>query len=97
MNVTKGKGQRERQKCFPRRPFYKKFKGIKIIDNITVDRYSNNKAGDLEKVYQAVRDKEKRSKELLVQFEADYPEVTNTENADTILEALKRRKARSEE
>ena len=55
------------------------------------------KNGDLEKVYQAVRDEEKRSKELLVQFEADYPEVTNTENADTILEALKRRKARSEE
>lgn len=55
------------------------------------------KNGDLEKVYQAVRDEEKRSKELLVQFEADYPKVTNTENADTILEALKRRKARSEE
>lgn len=49
MNVTKAKGQRERQKCFPRWPFYKKFKDIKIIDNITVDRYSNNKADDLEK------------------------------------------------
>ena len=41
------RSQRVRQKCFPRWPFYKKFKGIKIIDNITVDRYNNNKAGDL--------------------------------------------------
>lgn len=97
MNVTKGKGQRERQKCFPRWPFIKNSKVLKLLTISRVDRYSNNKAGDLEKVYQAVRDEEKRSKELLVQFEADYPEVTNTENADTILEALKRRKARSEE
>lgn len=32
------------------------------------------------------------TKELLVQFEADYPNVTNTENVNTILENLKRKK-----
>lgn len=50
------------------------------------------KNGNFEKAYQEIRDEEKRSKELLVQFESDYPKVTNTENVNTILENLKRRK-----
>lgn len=50
------------------------------------------KKGDFEKTYQAVCDEEKRSKELLIQFQDDYPGVTNTENVNTILELLKRKK-----
>lgn len=53
--------------------------------------------GNFEKAYQAVSDEEKRSKELLVQFEADYPKVTNTENVNTILENLKRKKNKEQE
>lgn len=48
--------------------------------------------GNFEKAYQAVSDEEKRSKELLVHFETNYPKVTNTENVNTILENLKRKK-----
>ena len=55
------------------------------------------KNGNYEKAYQAVSDEEKRSKELLVQFEADYPKVTNTENVNTILENLKRKKKKEQE
>ena len=55
------------------------------------------KNGKYEKAYQAVSDEEKRSKDLLVQFEADYPKVTNTENVNTILENLKRKKKKEQE
>lgn len=48
--------------------------------------------GNFEKAYTAIRDEEKHSKELLIQFEDDYPAVTNTENVNTILETLKRKK-----
>ncbi len=55
------------------------------------------KKSNLEKAYQAVRNEEKRSKDLLIQFEADYPGITNTENADTILDTLKRKKKQESE
>lgn len=55
------------------------------------------KNGNYEKAYQAVSDEEKRSKDLLVQFEEDYPNVMNTENSNTILENLKRRKKKGQE
>ncbi len=55
------------------------------------------KNGNYEKAYRAVSDEEKRSKDLLVQFEEDYPNVMNTENSNTILENLKRRKKKGQE
>lgn len=48
--------------------------------------------GNFGKVYQTVIDEEKHSKELLIQFETDYPKVTNTVNVNTILENLKHKK-----
>ncbi len=70
-------------------------------DNIPDDSVSfieeTMKNGNYEKAYQAVSDEEKRSKDLLVQFEAEYPKVTNTENMNTILENLKRRKKKEQE
>lgn len=60
-------------------------------DSVTFIKETMNN-GNLKKAYQAVYEEEKHSKELLVQFEADYPNVTNTENVNTILENLKRKK-----
>ena len=70
-------------------------------DNIPADSVAfikeTMKNGNFGKAYQAVSAEEKRSKGLLVQFEADYPKVTNTENVSTILENLKRKKKKEQE
>lgn len=50
------------------------------------------KNGNYEEIYQAISEEENHARELLVQFEADYPKVANTENAATILETLRQRK-----
>lgn len=47
--------------------------------------------GSFEQVYDTVRNEEMRSKEVLVKFEQDYPDVTTHENVDSILETLKRK------
>ncbi len=46
-------------------------------------------SGNLEQIYSAVRAEEKLSKEVLIQFEQNYPKVTTTENVDSILSTLK--------
>lgn len=53
--------------------------------------------GNFKKAYQVISDEEQRSKDLLIQFQDDYPGITNTENANTILETLKRRKKQGPE
>ncbi len=55
------------------------------------------KKGNFEKAYQAISDEENRSKDLLIQFQDNYPGVTNTENVHTILETLKRKKKQGSE
>lgn len=55
------------------------------------------KAGNFEKAYQAVSGEEKRAKDLLIQFQNDYPGVTNTDNVNAILETLKRKKKQDRE
>ena len=45
--------------------------------------------GNYDQIYNAVRSEETRSKDILIQFEQDYPNVTNTENVNTILSTLK--------
>lgn len=42
-----------------------------------------------EKMYRTVRSEEQRSKKALIEFEQRYPNVTNTENVDSILSTLK--------
>lgn len=46
--------------------------------------------GDYEKVYAAVTEEEKRSKDMLVDFEKDYPGVATDFNVDKILASLKK-------
>ena len=48
--------------------------------------------GDYESIFKDIRDSEKQAKELLLDFENKYPDVTNTENVESILGALKARK-----
>ena len=48
--------------------------------------------GKYEQVYASVNAEEKRSKEILIDFEQDYPGVTNESNIDDILKNLKGRK-----
>lgn len=47
--------------------------------------------GDYERIYATIRDEEKHSKDILIDFEKDYPGVTNTSNVNDILNTLKRK------
>ena len=53
------------------------------------DAFNN---GKYEQVYASINAEEKRSKEILIDFEQDYPGVTNESNIDDILKNLKGRK-----
>ena len=48
--------------------------------------------GRYEEIYASIHEEEKRSKEILVNFEQDYPSVTTEANVDDILSALKAKK-----
>ena len=48
--------------------------------------------GNFEQLYKVVSEDEKKSKETLLEIQQDYPGVTTTENADTILQNLKKRR-----
>ena len=48
--------------------------------------------GNFEQLYKVVSEEEKKSKETLLEFQQDYPGVTTTENADKILQNLKKRR-----
>lgn len=48
--------------------------------------------GDFEKLYDITRENEKQAKSLLIGFENDYPDELNTENVNTVLERLKKKK-----
>jgi len=49
-------------------------------------------SGDYERVYQDIRESENQSKEILLDFEQDYPNTLKAENIDTVLEQAKRKK-----
>ncbi len=60
-------------------------------DSITfIDDLLQN--GDYEAVYNEIRAGEKQAKEMLTQFEEEYPKVANTENVNAILKTLKAKK-----
>lgn len=48
--------------------------------------------GDFEKAYEEISAEETKAKGLLINFEQDYPGVTNTANVDDILKNLKKKK-----
>lgn len=48
--------------------------------------------GNFEQLYKTVSEEEKKAKETLLEFQQDYPGVTTTENVDTILQILKKRR-----
>lgn len=50
------------------------------------------KKGDFEKAYEEISAEETKAKGLLINFEQDYPGVTNTANVDDILKNLKKKK-----
>ncbi|MDR1157825.1 MAG: hypothetical protein LBK75_05890 [Oscillospiraceae bacterium] len=50
-------------------------------------------SGDYEKLYRESRESEKLSKEILVEFERDYPNTLKGENIDDIIEQAKRKRA----
>ena len=49
--------------------------------------------GNFEQLYKAVSAEEKKSKETLLEFQQNYPGVTTTENADSILNNLKQKQS----
>lgn len=49
------------------------------------------RTGNFEEVYASINAEEKRSKEILIDFEQDYPGVTNESNINDILKNLKER------
>lgn len=54
---------------------------------------STMKEGNFEQLYKAVSEEEKKSKETLIEFQQDYPGVAKTENIDSILSSLRKKKA----
>ena len=48
--------------------------------------------GDYETLYRLSREAEKEARDILVEFEEQYPNTLKTENIDTILEQLKRKR-----
>jgi len=48
--------------------------------------------GDYERVYREIRESEKQSKEILLDFEKDYPNALKEENIGSILEKAKQRR-----
>ena len=54
------------------------------------------KEGQLDKLYEKYRNTEKLAKESLINFEKDYPGVTNTDNVNDIINSLKKRKESEE-
>lgn len=60
-------------------------------DSVSFIKDAMNK-GNFEQAYLAISQEEKRSKDMLVQFDSEYPQVLKTENVNTILETLKRKK-----
>lgn len=50
------------------------------------------KNGDFENVYNSVKNEEKESKDILVDFDKDYPKVVKESNLNDILETLKEKR-----
>ncbi len=50
--------------------------------------------GDYDKVYAEILNNEKKSKDILIQFEKDYPGRANDDNIDEILKALEKKRER---
>lgn len=47
------------------------------------------KNGGFERIYESVKNDETESKDILIEFEKNYPHTANAANADDILKALK--------
>jgi Holliday junction resolvasome RuvABC DNA-binding subunit len=58
---------------------------MKLLDKTFED-------GDYEKLYKQSRVDEKEAKDMLIEFEEQYPNELKTENIDTILEQMKRKR-----
>lgn len=50
--------------------------------------------GDFDRLYNEVRAEEAQSKDILIEFQHDYPGVTNSQNVNDILLSLKARKSK---
>ena len=48
--------------------------------------------GNYEKLYQQVRQMEAENKDILIQFQEDYPGVTNSDNVNEILASIRKKK-----
>jgi len=48
--------------------------------------------GDYESVYKKIRENEKHSKEILLDFDKNYPDALKEENISSILEKAKQRR-----
>jgi len=48
--------------------------------------------GDFENLYKQSREAEKEAKEILIEFEKEYPHTLKTENIDAVLEQMKRKR-----
>ena len=53
--------------------------------------------GDFDRLYEKVRSEEAQSKDVLIEFQHDYPGVANTENVNDILTAMKKKRPLKEQ
>ena len=64
-------------------------------DSITFIKETMEK-NDFENAYQVIRNEEEHSKDILLEFQDDYPGVANTENVSTILATLKQKRIKND-
>lgn len=53
--------------------------------------------GNYDRLYEKVRAEEAQSKDILIEFQNDYPGVTNTDNVNDILAAMKQKRSLKEQ
>lgn len=63
-----------------------------IADDVRVFVEDAYRVGDYAQIYETVKAEEAQSKDILIEFQRDYPGVTNTANVDDILAAMKEKK-----
>jgi len=72
---------------------------IKLYDNVPIPDISRHmlddvfKSGNYEMLYEEVREKERESKELILEFDKEHPNTLKGENISTIIEQIRQRKS----
>ena len=68
---------------------YDSYDNIPSASRLFIENAIND--GDYEAMYQSVRQMESENKDILLQFQDEYPGVTNKDNVDDILKRIRKK------